>query len=442
MTFRALPSSAADYALGTPAAVAVSRPLRDERRGQRVFVAFTLSVAALHASSLLANAFALRWIDPASMGVWHTLLLAASYLGAVRLGVVNGMGRELPFALGSGDVPRGRRIAATALACNTVSSVVVGAAFLVPLGWSSDGAWRLGLCTMAVVSATNFYFAYLQATFRSGSDFARLARVYRLQAALFLLMPVAVHALGFRGLCLHAALQSLLVTAFAHAVRPLRVLPRFEARVARELLVTGLPLFAAGYLQVVAAGFDRVILLHHGGVEAVGYYAPAVAILSALAVVPGAVATYVYPRMSYALGQGRTPAALGRMALTAAAVSVGAALPLAVCGWFVAPPLIESLFPQYAASVPAVRWSLVAGTLWGLAPTATLLSSLKAWRSLALYIGVLLAARWTFPWLLARPYEPLAGVARGNACAAAVAGALSVILVLRAMRPPAGGGTA
>ena len=110
MTFRTLPSSAADFALGAPAAVAVSRPLRDQLRGQRVFVAFALSVAALHASSLLANALAFRWIDPASMGVWHTLLLAASYLGVVRLGVVNGMGRELPFALGSGDVPRSRAI--------------------------------------------------------------------------------------------------------------------------------------------------------------------------------------------------------------------------------------------------------------------------------------------------------------------------------------------
>ena len=438
MTSRPLPTWAAQWVGRAPRSLGAARPLRDRVGEKRVFVAFTLSVAALHATSFLGNALAFRWIDPASMGVWHTLLLAASYLGVARLGVVNGLGRELPFALGSGDVSRGRRIAATALACNTASSVLVGAAFLVPLAWTSGRAWRLGLPAMAVVSATNLYLAYLQATFRSDSDFARLARVHRLQAGLTLLMPVAVYALGFRGLCLHAVAQSLVVTGYAHAVRPLRVLPRFEAGVARQLLVTGLPLFTASYLQVLAAGFDRVILLHRGGVETVGYYAPAVAVLAALAVVPGAIATYVYPRMSYALGQGRDPATLGRMALTGAAASVAVALPLAACGWFAAPPLIERFFPQYAASVPAVRWSLVAGVLWGLAPTATLLSSLKAWGSLSLYIGVLLAARWTFPWVLASRHDPLAGVARGNACAAAVVGALSVILVLRAMRPPAG----
>jgi O-antigen/teichoic acid export membrane protein len=439
MTSRPLPSSAAEWAPRGPVAAAVERPrLARLTGGQRVFVAFTLSVAALNAASLVSNVFAFRWIDPASMGVWHTLLLAGSYLTIVRLGVINGMGRELPFALGSGDVLRAQRIAATALACNAAASAVVGAAFLAPLAWSSGETWRLGLAAMAVVGASNLYLAYLQATFRSDADFARLTRVHLLQATLAALMPVAVYAFGFAGLCLHAALQSLLATGYAHALRPLRVAPRFEPGIARELLATGLPLFAAGYLQLFASGFDRVILLERGGVEAVGYYAPALAVLGALGVVPGAVATYVYPRMSYALGQGRTPRALGRMAFTAAAVSVAAGVPLALLGWFASPPLIERYFPQYGASVPAVRWSLVAGVLWGLASVTTLLGSLKAWRSLALYIGVLLVARWTLPWLLSGRHDPLVGVARGNACAAAVVGALSLLLALRAARQPAG----
>jgi hypothetical protein len=59
------------------------------------------------------------------MGVWHTLLIVLSYLGVVRLGIVNGMGRELPFALGRGDVEAGRRIAATTLLYNVVCSVLV-----------------------------------------------------------------------------------------------------------------------------------------------------------------------------------------------------------------------------------------------------------------------------------------------------------------------------
>jgi O-antigen/teichoic acid export membrane protein len=291
---------------------------------------------------------------------------------------------------------------------------------------------------MAVVSAANLYLTHLQATFRSEHDFARLARVHWAQAAIALLLPFMVHAFGFAGLCAHAALQGLAVTGFAHALRPIRVAPRFEPPLARQLLATGLPLFLASYLQVLANGFDRVILLHRANVEAVGYYAPALAVLAAMGIVPGAISTYVYPRLSYALGRGLPGRELRRMTLAAGGASLAAGLPVAVAGWLAAPAVIGRFFPQYLASVPAVRWSLVSGLLWGLSPLPTLLGSLKAWRSLFLYIGLVGVARWVFPWLLSGSYEPLEGVALGNVAAAAFAGALSLALVRHVTVPRLG----
>jgi O-antigen/teichoic acid export membrane protein len=409
----------------------VSRRLRLRIREQRTAGTFVLSVVAVNLTALLGHALAFRWVDPASMGVWHTLLLLSTYLSVLRLGLVNGMGRELPFALGSGDLPRARRIASTSLAWNVVCSVLAGLTFLVAwsASWASGPAWQIALPAMAAVSASNFYLAYLQATFRSDSDFERLARVQWMQAATGVLMPFMVCFFGFAGLAVHAALQAVLVTGFAHALRPLRIAPSFDPALARELLVTGLPLFLAGYLQTVAIGFDRVILLRRGTVATLGYYAPAVAVLSAMAIVPGAISSYVYPRMSYALGRGRAEHAVRRTALRAAAVSVLAALPLVAAGWFMAPLALSRFFPQYAASIPAVRWSLLSGLLWGLSPATQVLGSLKAWRRLAIYVGLLLVTRWTFPWFLSEIYEPLEGVALGNVWAAAITGAASLWLV-------------
>jgi O-antigen/teichoic acid export membrane protein len=420
-----------------PVLVAASRRLRFRIGDQRALGTFVLSAAAVNLMSLLGHALAFRWVDPASMGVWHTLLLVSTYLGVLRLGLVNGMGRELPFALGSGDLERAHRITATSLAWNAVCSTVAGLTFVVLWGvlWSSGPAWQVALPAMAVVSASNFYLAYLQATFRSDSDFERLSRVQWLQAATSLLMPFMVYAFGFAGLSLHAALQAVLVTAYAHALRPLRIAPRFEPALARELLATGLPLFLAAYLQTLAVGFDRVILLHRGTVATLGYYAPAVAVLSAMAIIPGAVASYVYPRMSYALGRGQTEDVVRRMALRAASISVAAGLPLVVAGWFTAPAVISRFFPQYVASIPAVRWSLLSGLLWGLSPATQVLGSLKAWPRLAVYIALLLVTRWVFPFILSAVYEPLEGVARGNLWAAVVTGAASLWLVRGAAAP-------
>jgi O-antigen/teichoic acid export membrane protein len=419
-------------------ALAAPRSLRERIAGRRTFALFVLSIAAVNVASLLGGSLAFRWVPPTSMGVWHTLLLASSYLTVVRLGLISGMGRELPFALGSGDLALARRIAATSLGYNAVCSAAAGLAFLAAWAWlwSSGSDWRIAAPAMAVVTAGNLYLTYLQATFRSEADFALLTRVQWLQALLGLAMPFMVYAFGFTGLCVHAALQVVILTGFAHSVRPLRVSARFEPGLIGRLLTTGLPLFTAGYLQTLAAGFDRVILLQRGTVETVGYYAPALAVIAAMGIVPGAIATYVYPRMSYALGQGRD-GRLRRMALAAAATSVLAGLPAAAAGWLAAPPVIARFFPQYLPSIPAVRWSLLAGLLWSVTPAVQALGSLKAWRSLSLYVGVLLAARWTFPWLLSQSHEPLEGVARGNLWAAAVVGLTGLLLVHRATRDDA-----
>ena len=399
----------------------------------RPFLSFVVSVGAVNASFLAGNALAFRFVDPASMGVWHTLLLANAYLTVVRLGLVNGMGRELPFALGQGDVARARRIAATALAFNTGSCVLVVLAFggALLLCWSAGPDWRLALPAMGVVGALNLYLAYLQATFRSDRDFAHLAQLNWVQAAAGLLLPPMVYALGFAGLCLHASLQALLVTAFAHARRPFPVSGHFEGKLAAEMVATGFPLFAASYALTVATGFDRVILLQRGTVETVGLYAPALAVLAAMAIVPGAVSTWVFPRMSYAFGRGETPRALRNMALAAGGVSLAAGLPVAVLGWALAPELIARFFPQYLGSVHAVRYSLISGLLLSLSPATQVLGTLKSWPSLALTIGVTLLARWTFPWVLSEFYPPLEGVARGNVWASAVTSALSLALVCR-----------
>jgi O-antigen/teichoic acid export membrane protein len=407
--------------------------LRDSLARGRPFLSFVVSVGAVNLSFLAGNALAFRFVEPASMGVWHTLLLANAYLTVVRLGLVNGMGRELPFALGRGDVPRARRIAATALAFNTASCLMVLLAFAVALVffWSAGTDWRVALPAMGLVGALNLYLAYLQATYRSDRDFARLAHLNWVQAGAGLLLPPLVYWLGFAGLCLHAALQALLVTGFAHARRPFPVAGHFEGKLASEMVATGFPLFAASYALTVATGFDRVILLQRGTVETVGLYAPALAVLAAMAIVPGAVSTWVFPRMSYAFGRGETPRKLRNMALAAGGASLAAGLPVAILGWTLAPELIARYFPQYLGSIHAVRYSLISGLLLSLSPATQVLGTLKSWPSLAATIAVTLLARWAFPWVLSGMYPPLDGVAQGNVWAAAVTSALSLALVCR-----------
>lgn len=403
-------------------------------RRQAGFLTFAGSSVAVNAATLMAGVLVLRWIEPASMGVWQTLLLVQSWLNLIRLGVLNGMNRELPYLFGRNQTAAAYRTAQIAQFHAMLCSVLAAAGFAVSLVflWTWGEAWTWGLAAMLIVAATGFYNGYLQATFRSHEEFDRLSRVQWLQAAFLLLLPVFAWRWGFAGFCVHAALQGILVTGCAHALRPIRRPPAFDWKVARQLLATGLPLFVSSYLYAVGLGLERVVLLYRGDVALLGMYSPAVAVLSAMAVVPAAVAMYLYPQMSFRLGQTQDPRQLWKLSRFAIAASVGCGLPVVLLGWPLIPPVVAEWFPAYTPAVPAMRISLLTGLMLGFASGTTLLGSLKAWRLQYIYVGTFLAAKAFFPWYWSSGPDPVTGVAWGGLLAVTVTAVVAVWVAYRA----------
>lgn len=419
-------------------------PLPDSARGlfrrQSGFLSFAGSSVAVNAATLVAGVLVLRWIEPADMGVWQTLLLAQSWLNLIRFGVLNGMNRELPYLLGRGDTASAYRTAQIAqfhaLLCSALAAAGFGLSWVLLRTWGE--AWTWGLAAMLVVAAAGFYNGYLQATFRSHKEFERLSRVQWMQAAFLLLMPVFAWRWGFAGFCMHAALQAVLVTGSAHTLRPVRVVPALDGKVARQLLATGLPLFVSSYLYAIGLGLERVVLLYRGNVGALGMYAPAVAVLSAMAVIPAAVSMYMYPRMSFRLGQTHDPRELWRLSRLATVASVGCCVPVVVLGWPLITPVVAEWFPAYALAVPAMRISLLTGLMLAFASATTLLGSLKAWRLQYTYVGTFLVAKAIFPWYWSSGPDPVTGVAWGGLLAATVTALVAVCVAYRATHPAGG----
>ena len=100
------------------------------------------------------------------------------------------------------------------------------------------------------VSAYLLFYStiYLQSTYRTAHDFARLSLVNVLQNALAVVLVVLVALLKFYGLCLRSVLVGLVAAALLHYWRPIRVSPRWDWRQFRHLLWVGLPIFAVGDL--------------------------------------------------------------------------------------------------------------------------------------------------------------------------------------------------
>lgn len=118
---------------------------------------------------------------------------------------------------------------------------------------------------------------------------------------------------------------------------------------ARALASRAAPLVAGSLLSLLVYNADLIFLRFLRGIEAVGLYAAAYAIISFLANMSVAYGSSLLPTLSRLAEE---PAAQEELYQTATAQTFAVALPIAVGGVLVAPGLIAVVFgPEYSASV-------------------------------------------------------------------------------------------
>jgi O-antigen/teichoic acid export membrane protein len=400
---------------------------------QSLLVRFTASSITLTVVTTTAAAISLRWLLPVQTGIWQTMLLAQAVLNVLRFGVLSGMNRDLPFAIGAGEQEAARRMAGIALAHSLLCALIalISLASFIPATLSWQPEWPWAISAMAIVASTNFYYGYIQSTMRSSSDFDRLGKLQIVHAVSSTAQPLLAYLWGFAGFCLHAALQALLLVALAHRIRPYRVSPLYDRPLVGKLLRTGIPLFVSGYLQMLAASIDRFTLVRFSGLEELGYYAPVLAVFGAMTVVPGVMVNFFYSRLSFQAGRGDSPDQLWRSAAFALTRSLAVMAPLTIVGWLLIPPVVEQVLPGYARSTPAMQVALFSGVGLAASTCTTLLGVLRAWQALYAYVAVLLTTKVLFTIAGTTFPDPVFGVAVGSSLAVALSAGVSVWLAYR-----------
>jgi O-antigen/teichoic acid export membrane protein len=305
-----------------------------------------------------------RLVAPSTLGLFAGIGLALGYAANAQLGILNGLNRELPFFMGKGDVERARSLSSAAQAW----ALAVGAAAFV--GLTGVAIWQLahgetwkaaGWLTNAVLAVFLFYgTCYLQITFRSTSDFVRLARVNVIEGATALVGLVFVAFMNFYGLCLRVVLAGAASTAMLHRWRPVRVGPRWNWAHLKHLLVIGAPIFGVGQVYGLWTGvINSTLVLRFTGTHGMGLFAMVLVAISALEVVPAAVGQVLYPRMAQEYGAGCTKRHLFKLTIKPMVATWAGLSVVVVAGWFAAEPLVHLVIPQYVEAVPAMQWALL-----------------------------------------------------------------------------------
>lgn len=304
-----------------------------------------------------------RLVAPATLGLFNGIGLALRYAPFLQLGVLNGLNRELPFYVGKGDRQRVEELAAAAQAWALMVGGAVCFALLGVAAWQLAHGERwlaAGWFSNGILAVFLYYTTiYLQCTYRTAHDFARLAWVGVIQSVAGVALLALVAWLSFYGLCLRALLLGAIGTGILYFFRPVRVGPKWNSRHWKHLLVIGAPIFGAGQIFAWWSVINSTLVLKFAGVEGMGLYAMVTMAGSTIEYIPQAVAQVIYPRMAELYGKSGSIHKLLGIAWKPMLITAGGLIPVIAVLWWLVAPAVGFAIPAYVGAVPAMKWGLL-----------------------------------------------------------------------------------
>jgi O-antigen/teichoic acid export membrane protein len=330
---------------------------------------------------LVGGVLTARFAPPAVLGFFYGISLVLGYAPFAQLGILNGLNRELPYYIGRDDRQRAHELASAAQ-CWALGLGGMGAIALVALALWYASTGRLDLTAGWIANAFGLLFLfysqmYLQITFRTSGDFARLSIINVVQSSAALLFVSLVWLYGFYGLCLRSVCVGFVGAALLWKFRPLRVKPHWNKQHIRHLFKIGAPIFIVGQIYSWWIVLDSTLVLKYTGVKGFGLYQLAIMADQAIGILPLAVSQIVYPKMAEEYGRSGSLKNIILIAVKPILVTVVVLVPVVIVGWLALPLLVEWLLPKYVDGISAARWSMLSAAAMAFAPVNNAFNVIK-----------------------------------------------------------------
>jgi len=380
---------------------------------------FSLSSSVLSFSNMIAGILVIRWLTPEELGLWNSIYIALYYVSFLQLGMFNALNREMPYYLGKGERNFALSLVSTTQWHARFLSILVLAisALVVFIALTTRPVDRITLFSIAnlgLVISLQLYINFLTVTYRANRSFRSLSFINLAQALVILLSLYVVYLFRYEGYVIRFVLLSLSLLLMMYFQRPYKLKSSFSLSNYKLLLSTGIPLFALLFLVNITDTFNRLILLKVSDYESVGLYYPAIAIIVAMKVFPGSISQFLYPKMSFEVGNTNDLEKIWGWCWKTLVIIISFMLPVAIIGYFFLPSLIDKFFSNYSESLFAARLALFSGVLSGSFIIITVFSSLKSWKELTILAVLKVLLYFSLQYFFAMRMIPINGVAVGT----------------------------
>ena len=245
--------------------------------------------------SFLFNLAAAKLIGPQQMGEWQTINLISIYGMILTFGIINGMGRDVPYYRGTGFEAEVRRsIATTILYLTTLIALFIALISLV--SFMLPDAVRVFIVLGVLLLCARMVNAFSTILVRSFRDFRRLGMHQGITALAMMLTiaPLLVFPSLYTVYC-GVFLSLVIVILLSHKYCYLR--PWSKSSLQR-LLATGFPIYLVGLVFILLTSVDRVVVLSFLGTEQLGIYILASTAMAVLMMSPALVSNVMYPKLA------------------------------------------------------------------------------------------------------------------------------------------------
>lgn len=305
------------------------------------------------------------WLGPEVLGIWSSVTIINSYLPFLQLGIQSGLNLELPIILGENNKKKANEFVATALFYACILSLlfaVISVGVIVYLWFftSTDRLVVYGVIAVSIMAILSCFRLHFSATYRSANAFDKLAKIFLVDCVLSTVCVIGIYYFQYYGLLFYHVAQYAVFTILMWYFAPYRsTRPKFYLIHFKVLFKRGAFMTVVNQIRGVVDSLPRLIILKMGTIVQVGLFSPANVAGTFIKMVPNQVAQFIHPQMSYKYGQTKLAKDMWPYFRLLTIWTPIVTAPIALIGWFLAPYVIELIFPKYVESIWPLRFLLI-----------------------------------------------------------------------------------
>ncbi len=383
-------------------------------KGHKTPLRFLSSTMFLYSITLFTSFITYRYVAPEYMGIWATFSTFTTIATFLRLGIPNGMNRELPYYLGKGEKEKAEGYASTTLFYSIVNSsifVFLGVLYFILTDFSKygmlDSSYKYAAVLFFFNIITEPYKTYLSGTFRTNENFDKLSSIQNRLALLRLLTILLIVFWGFYGYLLRELSVTLVNILLLHLNRPMpQIKPKFQYKLFKNLFEIGFSIFLTSYIATFVESVPRLYLIKETTSLELGLFSPILLMLGIVSMIPNTIGSYLYPKFAYAYGQGCNTIYFWNRMKPLLALSIVTGLLCAIVIYYII-DYILLLIPKYLESSLYIKYACLSMAFLGYKVTSVVCVILKLYKWMLIhpivYCIIQVLSLWILHVILSNP---------------------------------------